>query len=471
MKQHLIITLFLFQFLYGIGQNANTSYNLQECIAIALKNNLDLKLAQLKTKTADVKFKQGKNGLLPTLNGNYNIGKSNGRSIDPFTNSYINEQLTFSNAGLNLDVNVFNGFKVRNEIRQSRFNLQASEMEIEDVKQNLILEVTLLYIQILNTRDLLKLTKATLVSTKSQLKRLESHYKNGIGNPADFTDMKGQYNRDQAGIITAENNLKSSILSLVKVLNLDLDSENEFESILGLIATEKYQFSANEVYSNALENLATFKSKQLRIDAAKTGVKIANSGYFPEVSFFGLLNTNFSNNAQIFTPTGTSIIETGDFISLNNMEHPVLRNEAIYHGTKISYKDQFENNLNSVAGISVRLPLFNGFRTKNNVKIEKLQLEETRVNLKQTKFIFKQSIKEAYNNMASSFERYQILKKQVKAFEESFRINEVRFNSGVSNIVEYITSKNNMDASRLNLNTTKYEYLLRVKILDYYRGI
>ena len=133
--------------------------------------------------------------------------------------------------------------------------------------------------------------------------------------------------------------------------------------------------------------------------------------------------------------------------------------------------DQFNNNLNSAAGISVRIPLFNGFRIKNNVKIEKLRLEETQVNLQQTKFIFKQSIKEAYNNMEASFNRYHILLKQVEAFEESFRINEVRFNNGVSNVVDYIISKNNMDASRLNLNKTKYEYLLRVKILDYYRGI
>jgi len=470
MKQLIIITLFLFQFLNGLGQNSNTSYNLQECIAIALKNNLELKSVGLQSKTANLNFKQSKNGLLPTLNGNYNIGKASGRSIDPFTNSYINEQLTFSNAGLNLDVSVFNGFRIRNEIRQSRFNMQASEMEIEEAKQNLILEVTLLYIQILNTRDVLKLAKARLISTKSQLKRLESHFQNGIGNPADFTDMQGQHNKDQEGIITSENNFKSAILNLVKVLSIDIDSENEFANILGLMDTDKYQFSANEVYNNALENLATFKSKQLRIEAAKTGVKVAKSGYFPEVSIFGLLNTNYSNNAQTFTTTGTSIIETGDFISIDNQEHVVLRNEPTFQGTKIRYKDQFENNLNSTAGISVRLPLFNGFRTKNNVKIEKLQLEETEVNLKQTKFIFKQSIRAAYNSMESSFNRYQILKKQVKAFEESFRINEVRFNNGVSNIVEYIMSKNNMDASKLNLNTTKYEYLLRVKILDYYRG-
>ena len=471
MKHYIIITLFLFQFLNGIGQNSNTTYNLQECISIALKNNLDLKSARLQTKTADVYFKQSKNALLPTLNGNYSIGKTSGRSIDPFTNNYINQELTFSNAGLNLDVSIFNGFRIKNEIKQSRFNMQASEMEIEEVKQNLVLNVTLLYIQILNTKDLLKLTKARLISTKSQLKRLESNYDTGVGNPADFTDMQGQHTTDQAEIITAENNLKSAIINLVKELNLDLDAKIEFENVFGLVDAEKYPFSANEIYNDALENLATFKSKQLRIEAAKTGVKVAKSSYFPEVSIFGLLNTNYSNNAQVFNKTGTSIIETGDFVNINNQEHAVLRNEDLFEGSKIDYMDQFNNNLNSAAGISVRIPLFNGFRIKNNVKIEKLQLEETQVNLQQTKFTFKQSIKEAYNNMEASFNRYHILLKQVEAFEESFRINEVRFNNGVSNVVDYIISKNNMDASRLNLNKTKYEYLLRVKILDYYRGI
>ena len=73
--------------------------------------------------------------------------------------------------------------------------------------------------------------------------------------------------------------------------------------------------------------------------------------------------------------------------------------------------------------------------------------------------------------MEASFERYQVLKNQVVAYEESFRVNEVRFNNGVSNILDYITSKNNMDISKLNLSQIKYEYLLRVRVLEYYRGI
>ena len=98
--------------------------------------------------------------------------------------------------------------------------------------------------------------------------------------------------------------------------------------------------------------------------------------------------------------------------------------------------------------------------------MKKIQREEALIVLQNTKIIFKQSIEQAYNNMESAFNQYHILLKQVEVFEESFRVNEIRFNNGVSNIVNYITSKNNVDIAKLNLSKTKYEYLLRVKILE-----
>jgi len=457
---------------WGISQNTPvTIYSLDDCIKIAIKNNLELKIQELKANTSELGFNKSRASILPSLNMDYNLGMNSGRSIDPFTNNYINQELTFSSAGLNLNLTVFNGFKIKNEIKRSRFNMQASEFEIEEAKQNLILNVTLLYIQILNNTALVDLSESRLEISKSQLDRVESLYKNGAGNPADFTDMKGQYAKDQAGIIMAQNNLKIAKLNLFKILNIDLDFSNTFESINEFLSSTNYQLSANEVYHDALQNLATFKSKQLRINAAEKGVKVAKSNYFPEVTFFGQLNTNYSSNAQVFTQTGTAIIETGDYINIANQEHSVLRNDPVFKSDEINYNDQFNNNLNSVAGVSVRIPLFNGFRAKNEVALEKIQVETSIIELEQTKLNFKHSIEEAYKNMEAAYQQYHILTNQVKAYEESFRVNEVRFNNGVSNIVEYITSKNNMDTSRLNLNKSKFEYLLRIKILDYYRGI
>ena len=458
-------------FKVGFTQNQQQIYTLDNCIDIAITNNLDLKSTELFAESSTINYKQSRSNILPNINANYNLGVNNGRSIDPFTNDYINEELTFSNAGLSLNTTLFNGFRILNSIKQNRFNMEASEMEIEENKQNLVLEVTLRYIQILNNIDLIELSKARLETTSQQLERLESFYEEGTGNPVNYTDMQGQYTIDQMGLINAENALKSSILELNKLLNLNADSEDRFETILGLVASEKYPYTAEEVYNDALQNLATFKSKQFRVDAADAGIKVARSNYYPEVSLFGQLNTNYSSIAQTFTETGTIVTDTGDFVDISGQEYPVFTNQSQFQGDKISYRDQFDNNLNSIVGIGVSIPLLNGFRAKNAVSLQKIAKQESLVELENTKLLFKQSIEEAYNNMESAYDRYYILLEQVKAFEESFRVNEIRFNNGVSNIVDYITSKNNMDSARLNLSQTKYEYLLRVKILDYYRGI
>lgn len=472
-KKH-IIWVFACHLVFSMGfaqSDSPSQFTLEDCIALALENNNDLKRSDLQTKSSIVNFKQSKNALLPTLNANYNIGVNDGRSIDPFTNSYSNQELTFSTLGVNLNTTVFNGFRVLNSIKQGKFNMKASEMELEEAKQNLVLQVTVGYIRILNSRDLLGLSKARLTTTEAQLKRLQTQYDEGAGNPVDYTDMQGQYTRDKVTIIEAENSFKAAILDFMVLLNLDTDSEKDFENVSGLIESQTYPYSASEVYNDALQNLATFKSRQFRIDAANSGVKVARSGYYPEISVFGQLNTNYSSAAEVFTETGTRVTETGEFVTIANQDYPVLQNQREFSSSKISYEDQFDNNLNSVVGVSVRVPLFNGFRAKNEVQLQKIELEQSEIELENTKLLFKQSIEQAYNDMESAYNRYHILLDQVTAFEESYRINEVRFNNGVSNIIEYINSKNNMDSARLNLNNAKYEYLLRVKILDYYRGV
>ena len=464
----LICSVLFIQYISSAQTEEKVALSLNECIKIALENNLDLKSSVLSAETSEVIFKQTRSNVLPNLNANYNLGVTNGRSIDPFSNDYIDQQLTFSNAGLNLNAVVFNGFRLMNSVRRDRFNLKASEMEINEARQNLILNVTLAYLQILNNQDLVELAKLRLTTTERQTERLEVLYNEGEGNPADYTDIKGQYANDEASVIDAENNLRNSVLSLAQLLNVDYDIVPE--GLNTLTEFENYDLSANQVYQEALENLATFKAKEFRIEAAKKDVNVSKSFYIPEVSVFAQLNTNYSSAAQLFTENGSEFVESGGFITIDGEDIPVISNEIQYAGDEISYSDQFNNNLNSAVGVEVAIPLFNGFRAKNNVALQRIKLEESIVDFENTKSLFKQAIKQAHSDMEAALKRYEVLQNQVSAFEDSFRVNEIRFNNGVSNIVAYIISKNNLDNARINLSNAKYEYLLRVKVLEYYRG-
>ncbi len=468
MLQKLFTGLGFFIFSFACAQNDTIPLTLGESIELALENNLDLKSAGLRAEISEVNFKQTRSNVLPSLNAGVNVGLNNGRSIDPFTNAYIDEQLTFSNVGLNLDATIFNGFRMRNSIQRDRYNLRASEMETEEAKQNLVLDVTLAYLQILNNRDLIELARLRLEATEKQRDRLKTLYDQGEGNPADYTDIQGQLANDQANVIDAENAYFSSVLNLSQLLNID--DPITAEDMNMLLEPVKYQLSSEEVFEDARQNLATFKAKELRIKAAEEDVSVSKSFYSPEISFFAQLNTNYSSVARLYNETGTQLSETGGFVTIENQNIPVFTNETMYAEEAIPYYDQLNNNLNSVVGVGIDIPLFNGFRARNNVALEKIQLEESKVNYENTVSLFRQAIKQAHADMEAAFEQYNILQGQVEAFSESFRVNEIRFNSGVSNIVEYIISKNNLDNSRIRLANAKYEYLLRVKVLEYYRG-
>jgi len=463
----IILSFILSSHLYS-QDTLSKKLSLTESIEIAVKNNINLKRTHLREETATLDFKGTRSEVLPNLNGSYNYGINNGRSIDPFTNDYIDQKLNFSNAGLNLDAQIFNGFELRNSIQRDRFNMKASEAETKAERQELILDVTLAYFQVLNNQDLLKLAKLRLESTKQQTDRLKTLNEEGQGNPADYTDIKGQVHNDQITVVDAENNLYQSKLELAQLLNID--SEIHIEEFQISPELEKYQLSAEEIYKASLENLKTFEAKRLRVLAAEEDVAVSRSLFAPDISLFAQLNTNYSSVARLFNETGTQIIETGQFITVDEVTYPVRTNESQFAQEKISYSDQFENNLNSVVGIAVDIPIFNGFRAKRNVQLKKNQLEDAELELENTKNDFLQAIKRAHNHMEAAFKNYFILQDQVEAYKQSYEVNEIRFTNGVSNIVEYIISKNNLDRARINLANAKYEYLIRLKVLDYYKG-
>jgi len=469
MRLNLIIILFFLTIFNVIGQSSIPTYNLQECIDIALENNLDLKSAQLRAESADITFRQSRNAVLPTLNGSYNIGRANGRSIDPFTNRYINEQLTFSNAELRLGATVFNGFQLINKWRQQKFNSLASEMESANEKHNLILNVTLTYLQVMNANDLYALAQNRLSSTNDQLDRLKSMFEEEMVNPSEYRDFQGLKAQDETNLINSKNSFEDAKLNLMELLNISTDFEVAAIDIP--VDFDVNSESFDEIYLLALQNLPTVKAGEYRLKASEKGVSVAKSLYVPEISLFANLNTNYSSSARFFNEVGSSLIETGDFVTFEGQDYPVQRQTPNFTSEKISYQDQFDNNLSSTAGIAVNIPLFNGFNAKNNVALEKIKKEESTIELERIKIQLRTIIKQTYQDMTSAYKRFEVIKKQEEAYQESLRINEIKFTNGVDNSVNYIISKNNLENTRINLNNVKYEYVLRLKLLEYYKGV
>lgn len=452
------------------AQQAIDKLTLQACLDIALANSIPVKQSELLEQNAKLNLSQSRMNRLPNVSANLNYGINNGRSIDPFTNSYINQQLTSSNSTLAASIPVFRGFQTQNSIQQAAYNYQASKLELQQDKDNLTLNVILSFLQLMNDEDVLNLTRKQMAVTEKQAERLELLNKEGAIAPAVLYDMKGQYASDQLAVINAERAVEISKLTLLQFMNMPYDKGMQINREGFDMKMEQYVETAVNIYNTALQNLSFVKAAELRTKAANKAIRVAASGLYPTLSLFGQLGTNFSGAATTATPIGSADVVTSDYVVVNGNNSPVISKQTNYRSDKIAFFKQYNNNLGTFVGVSLQVPIFSSFQTRTRVKQARLEEKRTAYVAENTKVQLRQAIEQAHLNMTTAWNRYKILGDQVTAFEESFRAAEIRFNLGALNSVEYLIVKNNLDRANINLTTARYDYLLRTKVLDFYQG-
>ncbi|HEY0898330.1 MAG TPA: TolC family protein, partial [Sphingobacteriaceae bacterium] len=159
MKQYkikILVCAFLASTCVALGQDKGTPLlTLQQSVDIALANNLEVKQSELQSESASILLKQSRRDLLPAISGIIGHGFNQGRSIDPFTNSYIDQNVGFANYALGGSITLFNGLLLQKSIRQNSLAFEASKMEQQQARERLTLDVILAYLQILSNEDLL----------------------------------------------------------------------------------------------------------------------------------------------------------------------------------------------------------------------------------------------------------------------------------------------------------------------------
>lgn len=425
-----------FLLLSTITSQAQT-YTLQQCIDSALSNNIAVKQSGLQTQTAQVYFNQSKLNLLPFISADVTHSVYNGRSIDPSSNGYVNQSLSSANYGVNSGITVFNGGSLQNSIKQNAASLEASKMEWQQAKDNLILNVIVAYLTVLNNEDLLaSITNQAEVSRK-QLERLNVLNSQGAIKPSELSDVKGQLMNDQLAIVNGRNAVESSKLALAQLMNKPYSKGMQLQRIDVGEFLANYTGTANDVYQNALQEFSLVKAVELRKKSFGYASKVARSELFPTVSIGGGLNTNYSSIAQ--NASG-----------------------------KIPYDSQLKNNVSTSIGIGISIPIFNRLQQRNRIKLADIDLKNSVLEEERTKVALRQDVEQAYLNMTNAYDRYKVLLEQVAAYTESFKAAEIRYNAGVGTSIDYLIAKDRLDRANINLISAKYDFVLRKKVLDYY---
>ncbi|MEO8822219.1 MAG: TolC family protein [Ginsengibacter sp.] len=449
---------------------AQHSMTLKEAVETGIKNNIDVLQADLQMQKAVVDMKQSKEYMLPNLNANINYGKNFGRSIDPFTNSYIDQKVNFANSGASSNLLLFNGFYLQNQVKANKLGYDASKMELQQAKDNLTINIILDYLQVLSAEEILKQSQDQVLLTQKQVERLGILNQSGAILPADFFDMKGQLATDQIAIADSKNSLAVAKLNLVQLLNIPYDKNLELEKIPAENFNLDYSGTPDEIYQTALQQFAQVQATKFRTQSAEKNISSIKGKLFPTLSLGGSINTNYSSVASRDYFVNSTESPSSNYVNVNGSQYPVIVKHDNYNSKKINFGDQLSNNLFSAVGIGLTIPLFNASHVRNQVKLAKLDLKNYEYIEQNTKTQLQQAIERAYVNLTSALDKYKLLLEQENAFTESFRSAEVRFNAGAITSVDYLIAKNNLNRAQNNLITSKYDFVLREKVLDYYSG-
>jgi outer membrane protein len=465
MKYH----LFIGALLCGIIVNAQT-LTLKDCIETAIKNNLSVKQTEWQSETDKYNWKQTKANQLPFLSSGVSHGISQGRSIDPFTNSYVDQEIKFANYSINTNVVLWNGTNLSNSSKRDALNYEASKMDMQQAKDNITINVILTYLQILNNEELLSLAKQQTSSTKQQVERLETLNRQGAIAPSVYYDLKGQLAGDELNEINSRNNLENSKLTLVQLMNVDYSSTMQVEKVPAEVIITLYSETADGVFGVASTQLAIVKAADLRLKSSIKEIAAAKGSRFPSLVLNGGLGTNYSSAASTLSLVNTTDVITSNYITIGSTKTYVYTPRNTYNSQKITYFDQWKNNFNSTVSLGLRISILNGAQSRTRINLAKLQEKRAAFEVQTTKTQLKQNVQQAHINMTSAYERYIKLQQQVQDFSESFKAAETRFQAGVGTSVDYLIAKNNLERAKGNFVAAKYDYLLRMKVLDFYQA-
>lgn len=481
-KTVLILLIFLSAFSLFAQTDSLYVLDLQQCIEIAVDNNLAVRRSQLQREGAKINLTQSKADMLPSLNVGGSHGYNWGRSIDPTTNAFINQQIMFSGLNGSANMTLFNWFRLVNTVKQNRLDLQSVEYDVERTKNDISIDIVTFYLNVIFNRELLENSRYQLESSQEQLSRTKKLVEGGALPRTSELELISQVATNEVNLINAENSLNLALLNLKQAMLIPVSQEIdlivpdlEVEGDVGL------DQDVREVYQQALDNMPEIKSAQLQVESALMGVKIAEAGYAPVLSLNGGFRTNYSDAiSERFIPNGNFTVRTHDdgtpitnptfYRTVDGVDVEQLAVSPDGEFVDFGFSEQFDENLSKSLSLNLSVPIFNNLQAKSNVQRSKISLQQAEISMTEQKNFLRQTIETAYNDAQAAAKTYAASLRQVEALEETFRSVENQYNLGAANFTDYQISSNNLFGARSDLVRAKFDFIFKKKILDFYQG-
>ncbi len=443
--------------------------SLEDCIDYAITHNITVQKNQLIKKQTKANLQQSKMGRLPTLNVGAGQSFRFGRSVDPFTNEFVQQTIRSNNFSLNSGLDLFKGFQQNREIKSNTRQLQADRAQVDATKNTIRTEVASRYLEVLLQRENVATSKEQLAASKSQLKQARLLVESGKAPKSRLLEVNAQVSTDKSSLVEAKNQFKMAKLDLRQYLNWDkkrdkfkvqtVDIPDSLDSL-----PDK---SVEAVVQENFERLPQLAQARYNLEAARYNYKATKSARYPTLNFNARLSSGFSSRRQ--TPSGIErTIDTVGFVA--SSDAPVVRPSARPVLETPNFTSQLENNFSQALSFNLNIPIFNNLNVETQITNSKIQMQQAALNLAQKKQGVRKAINQAYSQAQNSYKKYQTALEQLKSQEALYDIAQNRYREGDMNYYDWRKAKQDYSRAQSNYLQAKYRYLFNKKLYGFYLG-
>ncbi|MBK7343764.1 MAG: TolC family protein [Saprospiraceae bacterium] len=464
-------------FVLVLPSTAQEVWNLERCVRTALENNLGVQSADLNVESSLLEIKRYQFARLPNLNASLAGGYQFGRTIDPTTNDFIEANTQFSNGQLNAGWLVFNGFRVTNSLKQARINAQASKATAEDTRNSISLLVATAYLNVLFAEEQLQTSQRQVALSNEQLTQSDQLVRAGIRPETERLALASQLAQSEYQVVLSQNGLDQALLNLKQLMLIEPGTAIVFDrpEIDPLALPDPSAFTAESVYQTALQTQPVIRAAELRQLSAEKGTAIAQSGFYPTITLFGGLSSAYSNNfldyAQPDYTNATAELGPDIPVVINGTVGTIAQYSlsGVTFPT-VSFADQLDRNFGKNLGISLSIPIYNNHTNLLAVQQSRIAEKQAQINTQQVRQQLKTDVEQAIQSARAARLQYQSAREAFGSSQAAYQALAKRYELGAANAVEFAQAKANLDNAESQVIIGKYEYLFRMKVLDFYLG-
>jgi outer membrane protein len=458
--------------IYFSGASAQSKvWTLKECIGRALEKNVLLNQQKLSNDLNEINAKQSMHARIPTLSGAASQSYSFGRSIDYSTNQFVDQSFRTNNFSLNSDVTLFNGLQQVNTIRRNKLTYESGLLDIEKANNDLILRVTLAYLQVLFSYELVENAKVAIETSKSQAARTERLVLAGSVPELNLLEIRTTLANNKYTLAFEENQLAIAKVNLMQLMELPMIADFEVERPVLPEPEDQTNIvsSSEELYNVALTTQPQIKSFEIKKRSSLMGIRVARGSKLPRLSLSGSLFTFYSNSNYLYAFTGRTQSMLVGFVD-NDPLKPVYSTVGVTEKQNYSFSQQIKDKVGQQISINLNIPILNGRTARSNVERSRVNYKIAEYDELNTKNQLRKSIEQAIVDLRSAINQYQAAKESIISSELSYQNSQKRFAAGLINPTDFLIQQNAFFSSKTNMARAKYDCFFKQKVLEFYQG-